>query len=106
MTPADAIGRTRLLILQPTPFCNIDCNYCYLPTRNDRHRMPYEIVEAAVRFVFDHQLACAGFHHRVAWRRAIGAAGCVVSRGFPTHLIGRAVKRSFAARNADERHAD
>jgi sulfatase maturation enzyme AslB (radical SAM superfamily) len=20
---------TRLLILQPTPFCNLDCDYCY-----------------------------------------------------------------------------
>jgi sulfatase maturation enzyme AslB (radical SAM superfamily) len=22
---------TQLLILQPTPFCNLDCDYCYLP---------------------------------------------------------------------------
>lgn len=31
--------RTRLLILQPTPFCNIDCTYCYLADRSDRSRM-------------------------------------------------------------------
>lgn len=30
---------TRLLILQPTPFCNIRCRYCYLPDRDDRRRM-------------------------------------------------------------------
>lgn len=30
---------TRLLILQPTPFCNIRCRYCYLPDRDDRSRM-------------------------------------------------------------------
>jgi uncharacterized protein len=29
-------GLTSLLILQPTPFCNIDCSYCYLPHRSDR----------------------------------------------------------------------
>src|SRR5277367_5769069 len=23
----------RLLVVQPTPFCNIDCRYCYLPDR-------------------------------------------------------------------------
>ena len=23
-----------LLVIQPTPFCNIDCRYCYLPNRN------------------------------------------------------------------------
>ena len=53
IAPADCAGRTRLLILQPTPFCNIDCEYCYLPARSDRHRMPFDIVESAVRFVFE-----------------------------------------------------
>ncbi|MET4607645.1 uncharacterized protein ABIB90_007149 [Bradyrhizobium sp. JR4.1] len=56
MTPEELVGRTRLLILQPTPFCNIDCSYCYLPARNDRHRMSFETIEAAVRFVFDNKL--------------------------------------------------
>ncbi|MBV9376898.1 MAG: GRRM system radical SAM/SPASM domain protein, partial [Alphaproteobacteria bacterium] len=26
--------RIELLVVQPTPFCNIDCRYCYLPNRN------------------------------------------------------------------------
>ncbi|MEM8554967.1 MAG: cyclophane-forming radical SAM/SPASM peptide maturase GrrM/OscB [Pseudomonadota bacterium] len=26
-------------MLQPTPYCNLDCQYCYLPFRNDRTRM-------------------------------------------------------------------
>lgn len=65
MTPADCAGRTRLLILQPTPFCNIDCGYCYLPGRSDRHRMPFEIVEASIRFVFQHALAAPDF--TVVW---------------------------------------
>ena len=25
-----------VVVVQPTPFCNIDCTYCYLPRRNDR----------------------------------------------------------------------
>jgi len=25
-----------LLVVQPTPFCNIDCKYCYLPDRNSK----------------------------------------------------------------------
>jgi uncharacterized protein len=25
-----------LLVIQPTPFCNIDCKYCYLPDRNSK----------------------------------------------------------------------
>ena len=61
IAPADCAGRTRLLILQSTPFCNINCEYCYLPGRDDRHRMPFDIVESAVRFVFDNALAAPDF---------------------------------------------
>jgi uncharacterized protein len=56
IVPSDVVGCMRLLILQPTPFCNINCSYCYLPTRDDRRRMPFEIVEAAVRFAFESKL--------------------------------------------------
>ena len=28
--------RIQLLVIQPTPFCNIDCRYCYLPQRNSK----------------------------------------------------------------------
>jgi uncharacterized protein len=28
--------RIELLVIQPTPFCNIDCTYCYLPYRSSR----------------------------------------------------------------------
>ena len=31
--------QVRLLVLQPTPFCNINCAYCYLPARDDTRRM-------------------------------------------------------------------
>jgi uncharacterized protein len=27
--------RIQLLVIQPTPFCNIDCRYCYLPDRSN-----------------------------------------------------------------------
>ena len=39
MKPPGIADRTALLILQPTPFCNIDCRYCYLPDRADRRKM-------------------------------------------------------------------
>ena len=28
--------RVELLVIQPTPFCNIDCSYCYLPDRRSK----------------------------------------------------------------------
>jgi uncharacterized protein len=30
------VPRIELLVIQPTPFCNIDCRYCYLPQRNSK----------------------------------------------------------------------
>ncbi|WP_414475882.1 cyclophane-forming radical SAM/SPASM peptide maturase GrrM/OscB [Microvirga sp. M2] len=46
-------GRLRLLVLQPTPFCNIDCSYCYLSTRNSKARMTLDTLAKACRCVFD-----------------------------------------------------
>src|ERR1700728_3356639 len=31
-----ASPRIDVVVVQPTPFCNINCSYCYLPQRNDR----------------------------------------------------------------------
>jgi uncharacterized protein len=38
--------RPVLIILQPTPFCNISCDYCYLRSRDDRSIMSAEVVGA------------------------------------------------------------
>jgi uncharacterized protein len=46
--------RTRLLVLQATPFCNVACDYCYLPERDSRSRITLEVVrQAAARLVED-----------------------------------------------------
>ena len=33
------VGRpeVEMVIIQPTPFCNINCSYCYLPDRSNKH---------------------------------------------------------------------
>ena len=41
------------IVLQPTPFCNIRCKYCYLPTRDDTSVMDIETVRASFQKVFD-----------------------------------------------------
>lgn len=40
-----------LLVIQPTPFCNIDCSYCYLGNRTNRTRMTESTLGAVVRFI-------------------------------------------------------
>jgi uncharacterized protein len=43
----------RLLVLQPTPFCNIDCSYCYLSGRQSIATMSLETLDQASRLVFE-----------------------------------------------------
>jgi uncharacterized protein len=38
--------RPRLIVLQPTPYCNINCDYCYLGNRDDRRLMAPAVVDA------------------------------------------------------------
>ena len=45
--------RVRLLVLQPTPFCNIDCRYCYLPDRASTERMSLATLDRACRLIFE-----------------------------------------------------
>ena len=46
-------GPVRLLVVQPTPYCNLDCDYCYLPDRGDRTQLSLELLEVAVERVLD-----------------------------------------------------
>ena len=42
-----------LLIIQSSPFCNIDCTYCYLADRTNKKRMSIETVRDIVKFIAD-----------------------------------------------------
>lgn len=45
--------RPRLIVLQPTPYCNINCSYCYLRRRDDRRLMPDAVLDAVRTRIFD-----------------------------------------------------
>lgn len=36
--------KTDLIIIQPTPFCNINCRYCYLPARSSTKKISFETI--------------------------------------------------------------
>jgi uncharacterized protein len=42
-----------LAVIQPSPFCNIDCSYCYLPGRAALHRMSQETVKRSFQFLLE-----------------------------------------------------
>jgi uncharacterized protein len=46
------IGSLNLLVLQPTPFCNINCSYCYLTDRHVKNAMSDEVLTWALRRAF------------------------------------------------------
>ncbi len=49
---AEPMRRPRLIVLQPTPYCNIRCSYCYLGHRDDRHLMSNAVIEAIREKIF------------------------------------------------------
>jgi len=57
--------KVKLLVLQATPFCNIDCGYCYLPNRDSTARMTLPVIEATIRNLIDSGLL--GERLSVAW---------------------------------------
>ena len=40
------------VVVQPTPFCNINCRYCYLPQRDSKATMELGVIEALFSKVF------------------------------------------------------
>jgi len=59
------IGPLDLLILQPTPFCNLDCKYCYLPERSSTKKMKFSVLECILNRVFESNLV--ENHFSIVW---------------------------------------
>jgi uncharacterized protein len=49
----ERFGPLDLLVIQPTPFCNIDCSYCYLPNRTNRARIPRKLLQRTFAWVLE-----------------------------------------------------
>jgi sulfatase maturation enzyme AslB (radical SAM superfamily) len=44
-TGEPSYGPISLLVVQATPYCNLDCDYCYLPDRDNRARLKPELLD-------------------------------------------------------------
>jgi uncharacterized protein len=51
-TPDRVVPTIQLLVIQPTPFCNIDCKYCYLPHRTSKAVVARETLKNLFSQVF------------------------------------------------------
>lgn len=56
---------TREFIIQPTSFCNLACDYCYLPARQVRRRMSRATLRRVLRAIFSSTLL--GPEVRIVW---------------------------------------
>ncbi len=52
VAPEAAPPRIQTVVLQPTPFCDIDCSYCYLPQRNVKSVMRQATVATLFEKIF------------------------------------------------------
>lgn len=59
------LGPLDLLVIQPTPFCNLDCSYCYLPDRGNKRRIGDETLERIFQRVAESDLVTRPF--TVVW---------------------------------------
>ncbi len=54
-----------VLVIQPSPFCNINCDYCYLPDRTSKQRMEMPVLRRTFERVFESGLVGPKF--QVLW---------------------------------------
>ncbi len=54
-----------VLVIQPSPFCNINCDYCYLPHRTSRQRMSMDVLRRTMARVFESGLVGPKF--QILW---------------------------------------
>ena len=50
------IGPVKLVVIQPTPFCNLDCDYCYLPNRQLKTQLSLDLLEPIFKNLFQSNL--------------------------------------------------
>ena len=62
---APNFGPISLVVIQPTSFCNLDCDYCYLPDRELKNRLSLDLIEPIFKAVFTSPFLGQGF--TVCW---------------------------------------
>jgi len=87
-----------LLVMQPTPFCNIACDYCYLAERDVVRFMSADVVRAAIRNARDSGLL--GRELDVVWHAGEPLAAPVTFYERAFDIIGEEVGATVAVRHS------
>lgn len=54
-------GPIGLVVIQPTSFCNLNCDYCYLPDRQSKNRLSLELIEPIFTTLFTSRFLASCF---------------------------------------------
>jgi uncharacterized protein len=46
------LGPINLIVIQPTSFCNLDCDYCYLPDRQLKNQLSLDLIDPIFKAIF------------------------------------------------------
>jgi uncharacterized protein len=65
MTQQVELTPVGMVIFQPTTYCNLDCDYCYLPGRESKNQISLTIVQATIEKLFTSSLLKP--HLTIAW---------------------------------------
>lgn len=83
-------GPIELVVIQPTSFCNLDCDYCYLPDRQQRNQLSLDLLEPIFKRVFESPFLKANF--TICWH-----AGEPLAAGIPFYEAAFAQIEELAA---------
>jgi len=62
---SSTFGPIRLVVIQPTSFCNLNCDYCYLPDRQSKHLLSLDLIQPIFKALFTSQFLKQDF--TVCW---------------------------------------
>jgi uncharacterized protein len=87
-----AFGPINLVIIQPTSFCNLDCDYCYLPDRKLKKQLSLDLIDPIFKSIFTSPFV--GEEFTVCWHAGEPLA---VSVAFYDEAIGliQAAQRKY-----------
>ena len=87
----NSFGPINLVIIQATSFCNLDCDYCYLPDRQIRNQLSMDLDRADLPLDLYQPVRARRIRRRLARGRAAGCPDLVLSHGL--RLIDEASKK-------------
>jgi len=59
------LGPIELVVVQATPYCNLDCDYCYLPGRDSKEQLSFDVLRSVFCQLFKSQLTSD--HLTIVW---------------------------------------